>query len=281
MNEQSARLELHIPVTEKGFAIGILADNCTISKQRLKQAMMKGAVWQTHGGKTQRIRRAKKELPVGDALHLYYDERILSAKPPKPQLICDEGSYSVWYKPYGMLSQGSKWGDHCTINRWAEQELKPQRPSFIVHRLDRAASGLIIIAHQKKSAAALSALFQQRDIEKRYRVIVHGPFPEQPATQTINSPIDGREACSHVQHIKHHEELDRSLLDVSIETGRKHQIRKHLAEAGFAVVGDRLYGDAKDKEDLQLCAYLLKFISPASKTEKRYVLADALIPGFH
>lgn len=280
MNEQTAQLELHIAVTEKGFAISILADNCTISKQRLKQAMMKGAVWQTHGGKTRRIRRAKKELSAGDTLHLYYDERILSANPPEPQLICDEGSYSVWYKPYGMLSQGSKWGDHCTINRWAEQELKPQRPSFIVHRLDRAASGLIIIAHQKKSAAALSALFQQRDIEKRYQVIVHGHFPEKPATQTINSPIDGREACSHIQRIKYHAELDRSLLDVSIETGRKHQIRKHLSEAGFAVVGDRLYGNTKDKEDLQLCAYLLKFIAPASKMEKCYILADKFIPNF-
>lgn len=239
---------------------------------------MKGAVWQTRGGKTLRIRRAKKELQRGETLHLYYDERVLSAIPPAPQLISDESSYSVWNKPYGLLSQGSKWGDHCTITRWAEQNLKPQRPAFIVHRLDRAASGLILVAHQKKSAAALSSLFQQRQIEKRYRVIVHGQFPEHPETQTITSAIDGREACSHVQALKYHDLLNRSLLEVCIESGRKHQIRRHLAEAGFAVVGDRLYGNNEDKEDLQLCAYLLKFISPVSKTEKCYVLADEMTP---
>ncbi len=54
--------------------------------------------------------------------------------------------------PYGMLSQGSKWSDHCTIARFAQQHLTPERPVFIVHRLDRAATGLILIAHSKKTS---------------------------------------------------------------------------------------------------------------------------------
>ena len=66
---------------------------------------------------------------------------------------------SIWYKPYGIYCQGSKWGDHHTIHRMAEQQL--QRPCFIVHRLDRATTGLVIVAHKKKIAAALAALFAQ------------------------------------------------------------------------------------------------------------------------
>jgi len=43
---------------------------------------------------------------------LYYDEKVLTKKPENPTLIADEGVYSIWYKPYGMLRQGSKWGEH-------------------------------------------------------------------------------------------------------------------------------------------------------------------------
>ena len=65
-------------------------------------------------------------------------------------------------------------GDHCTIYRWAEQQLKPERPAFIVHRLDRAASGLIILAHSKKMAQTFSQLFKNHDIQKQYRATVEG-----------------------------------------------------------------------------------------------------------
>ena len=104
---------------------------------------------------------------------------MLSSPVPQALLIEDLIDYSVWYKPYGMLSQGSKWSDHCTIARFAQKNLSNERPAFIVHRLDRAATGLILIAHSKKAAKALSSLFENRTIEsnsleKFYQIIVHG-----------------------------------------------------------------------------------------------------------
>ena len=123
-----------------------------------------------------RLRRAKRPLKSGDELHLYYDPKVQAEVPPAPTMIADVGGYSVWRKPYGMRSQGSKWGDHCTIMRWAEQHLEPERTSFTVHRLDLAANGLILVAHSKKIAGALGSLFQAREIEKRYRAIVKGDF---------------------------------------------------------------------------------------------------------
>jgi tRNA pseudouridine32 synthase/23S rRNA pseudouridine746 synthase len=274
MSDSPSQFEKHITVTSNDqLAVDLLAVKTGFSKQQIKTVMQKGAVWLTRGKKTQRLRRAKKTLRSGEAIHLYYDQHVLDKQPEEPQLIKDLGQYSVWNKPYGMLSQGSKWGDHCTITRWAEQHLKPQRSSFVVHRLDRAANGLIIVAHEKRAAAALSELFQKRKIDKRYQIWVHGQFDEKATPQNptrIESDIDGRHAVSYFTLVEYDEAYDRSLLDVTIETGRKHQIRRHSSELGFPVVGDRLHGLEGDKEDLQLTAYYLAFECPFSHQKRQF-----------
>lgn len=274
------KFDVHQRVDEpNSTAIDILTGSTDLSKSRLKLAMNKGAVWLTRSGKTQRLRRVNKALKSGDEIHLYYDEAVLSKEPDEAILIADEGQYSVWFKPYGMLSQGSKWGDHCAINRWVEKTLKPQRPAFVVHRLDRAASGLMIIAHAKQSAAYFSQLFQTRDVEKRYQAIVRGHFPEY---QVFDSDIEGRAAKTHARCVNYQPETYCSLLDVSIETGRKHQIRRHLSEAGHPIVGDRMYGlnDTNNSQDLCLMAYSLSFISPISKENVLYKLSEERMSTF-
>ncbi len=246
------------------------------SHGQIKRAMHKGAVWIVRNKHVQRLRRVKKPLHIGDELHFYYDERVLSSVPPVAQLIADERGYTVWFKPFGMLSQGSKWGDHCALYRWVEQHLKPQRPAFIVHRLDRAATGLILLAHSKSVAAALAKQFQNHTIEKHYRVIVHGKFPNNRIT--MNSDLDGRSALSSAVRLEYDEQMDRSLLEVEIESGRKHQIRRHLAQTGFPVVGDRLYGHSVDPEDLQLTACYLGFECPLTGDKKCYQLPATRLP---
>jgi tRNA pseudouridine32 synthase/23S rRNA pseudouridine746 synthase len=274
MSEIQSKLEKHLTVTENGLAIvDFLADSLPFSKQQIKSIMQKGAVWIEAGKKTQRVRRAKRMLKQGEIVHFYYDQHVLDIEPVAPVLIADYGHYSVWNKPFGLLSQGSKWGDHCTVTRWAEQHLKPQRSSFVVHRLDRAANGLIIVAHEKKAAAALSALFQTRDVEKRYQIWVQGQFDPKTSRHPVKvkKEIDGRQAASYFSFVDYDEAQNRSLLDVSIETGRKHQIRRHSAELGFPVIGDRLYGD-DHQENLQLCAYYMRFKCPFTQTIREFNL---------
>jgi len=244
-----------------------------LAKQRIKFAMSQGAVWLTRGLNTRRLRRAKRALREGDELHLYYDSGILAETPAAPTLIADVGDYSVWDKPCGLRSQGSKWGDHCTVARWAERHLEPERTAFTVHRLDRAANGLILVAHSKSAAAALSALFRSRKVEKRYVAWVSGDFPGQPDPLRIDQPIDGKQAASEFVFLEGRADPEQSLLDVRIETGRKHQIRRHLADIGHPVVGDRLYGTAEANDvDLQLTAYLLAFRCPVSGEKVEYRL---------
>lgn len=275
----SIKNEFHVPIViEDETAVALLANTSSLSRQKIKQAMQKGCVWLEKGKYTQRLRRAKKVLSKGDVLHLYYDSKILETEPPTATLVSDEGDYSIWNKPSGMFSQGSKWGDHCTINRWAEKHLKPERSAFIVHRLDRAASGLIIIVHKKQVAAKFAKMFKQGEIEKHYCVKVQGDFSQVYPDKivTISEEIDDKKALSHVRFIRYYTAENESLLDVHIETGRKHQIRKHLSGCGFFVIGDRLYGLQTDKDisqvDLQLTAISLKFICPITRKEKSYAI---------
>lgn len=273
--------EFHLEVTEEDVISGnnsatdLLANISELSRQKVKQAMQKGAVWLTDNKGTRRLRRQNKKLLAGTSLHFYFDSEILNTQASPAILVADESTYSVWYKPAGMFSQGSKWGDHCAINRWSEQYLEPQRPAFIVHRLDRFASGLILIAHSKKMATLLSELFQKKQISKRYKVIVRGHFPQQRIT--FDTKIDNKTAITHASLIEYDESKDHSLLLVDIETGRKHQIRIHLSLAGYPVIGDRLYGN-DDYSDLKLTAFRLSFICPQTQTEKTFTLADELQP---
>jgi tRNA pseudouridine32 synthase/23S rRNA pseudouridine746 synthase len=275
MSESTDHFETHVRVeSPEDNAVDLLHRETGLSKQRVKLAMTQGAVWVTRGRNTQRLRRAKRALRAGDEIHLYYDAAILAQIPVEPALIADVGGYSVWHKPRGLRSQGSKWGDHCTVVRWAERHLQPERPAFTVHRLDRAANGLILVAHSKTIAAALSKLFRERAVEKRYRALVAGDFSSQPDPFRVEEPIDGKEAVSEIALLKVCAGSEQSLVDVRIETGRKHQIRRHLAESGHRVIGDRLYGTgAIDGEDLQLTAYLLAFHCPVKDEPVEYRLA--------
>ena len=254
-----------------------------LSKTQLKEAISQGALWLTRKNHTQRLRRVKKPLQVGDQLHFYYNSAVLASTVAEAMLISDEGDYSVWYKPYGMLSQGSKWSDHCTISRYVQQHLTPERSVFIVHRLDRAATGLMLIAHSKKAARALSSMFENRTSEdnslnKHYQIIVHGDHSKNKQPQVISTDVDDKSARSTFTCLTYDENKDQSLIDVKIDSGRKHQIRIHAASIGLPVVGDRLHGIAADNEaqNLQLCAVSLSFICPLSGNEKKFELTEQL-----
>lgn len=263
-----------------------------LSTSQIKQAINKGALWLTRGKHTQRLRRVKKTLLPTDELHFYYNEAVLSSEVAEATLISDEGEYSVWYKPFGMLSQGSKWSDHSTIARFAQQHLVPERPVFIVHRLDKAATGLILVAHSKKAARALTNMFENRSTEdnllsKNYQIIVHGDHNVNAQPQVISSEVDEKAARSTFTCLTYDKAQDQSLISVKIDTGRKHQIRIHAASIGFPVVGDRLHGiaDNNSAQNLQLCAVSLSFICPLSlekgqTIKKVFEVPDALKLSF-
>ncbi|MCY4046059.1 MAG: RNA pseudouridine synthase [Cellvibrionales bacterium] len=228
-----------------------------LSNSTLKDAMEKGALWLTQGKKTSRIRRSKKTLQSGDCISLYYDQNVLNTPPKKPRLIHDNQNWSVWFKPKGMLSQGTSWGDHHCLYRMVAKQL--DRAVYPIHRLDRATSGIMLIGHNKSAAKQLTHLFETRAITKMYRARVTGDARVLVALKNhlLTHPIDGKPAKTEVVGAEY--ENNETLLTLQLHTGRKHQIRKHLSAAGFPIIGDKLYGEANSEGLLQLEAFRLSF----------------------
>ena len=150
-------------------------------------------------------------------------------------------------------------------------ELRPG----IVHRLDKDTSGLIIVAKNNKAHINMSEQIKERNVKKTYIALVRGNVPEEEAT--INMPIgrstkdrkkmavtkNGKQAITHFKVLKRYSKY--TLLEIKIETGRTHQIRVHMAEIGYPVVGDAVYSNGKNEfgiEGQMLHAYKLEFMHP-------------------
>ena len=155
-------------------------------------------------------------------------------------------------------------------------ELRPG----IVHRLDKDTSGLVIIAKNDKAHINLSEQIQAREVKKTYIALVRGIVKENEAT--INMPIgrstkdrkkmavtkDGKEAITHFKVIKRY--AGYTLLELIIETGRTHQIRVHLSQIGYPIIGDIVYSNGKNPfnvEGQMLHAAKLKFKHPVNEEE--------------
>ena len=257
-----------VVVAETADACVFLALSTGLSKSRIKDAMTKGAVWlKRTGNKEKRLRKATFTLLPGDRVELYYDPEVLALVPPAPRLITEEKHYSVWYKPANLLTQGTRYGDHCSLIRCVEIFFKYHKDLHLVHRLDREAFGLVLLAHTRQGASSLSRLFRQGEIEKRYRAEVQGEIGSVGETITITQPLDGKEAKTVISVIGHAPESNSSTIDILLHTGRFHQIRRHLSGMGHPVIGDPKYG-LKGKisnTPLQLCAYSLQFRCPFNR----------------
>ena len=158
-------------------------------------------------------------------------------------------------------------------------ELRPG----IVHRLDKDTSGLIIVAKNDKAHINMSEQIKERNVKKTYIALVRGNVPEEEAT--INMPIgrstkdrkkmavtkNGKQAITHFKVLKRYSKY--TLLEIKIETGRTHQIRVHMAEIGYPVVGDAVYSNGKNEfgiEGQMLHAYKIKFKHPTTNEEVEY-----------
>jgi tRNA pseudouridine32 synthase/23S rRNA pseudouridine746 synthase len=221
------------------------------------------------------LRRAKAELRDGDRIELHYDRAILALEPPVVRCIADRERYSVWFKPPGMLAQGNDFGDHCALLRIAEIAWQPPRKVWLIHRLDREASGLMVVAHTQPAAAQLSRQFQHNQVRKRYRVQVRGNIGAEYGPQgCIETPLDGKPAVTGFCVELWNAERNVSTLAVEIRTGRLHQIRRHLAASGFPVIGDPRYGAGnKDAGGLRLAAVGLAFQCPVTRKPVEFALA--------
>lgn len=178
-------------------------------------------------------------------------------------------------KPEGISSISENDISLTTVHSLLEK--KYFRKIFIVHRIDKEVSGLILFARNPVSHKLLNAQFAARNIKKNYICLVHGVVEKD--SGRINKPIrefgsgrmgiDEKNGKPSITDFKVVERFDNySLLNISIITGRRHQIRVHLFSIGHPVVGDLRYGERKIQEQYQrlmLHAQKIEFNLPGNK----------------
>lgn len=177
---------------------------------------------------------------------------------PVPQILYEDNHLLVINKPAGMLVQADKTGD-LDLLTWAKAWVKKAyaKPGDVyiglVHRLDRPVSGVVALARTSKAASRLSAQFRTRAVRKVYWALVAGKPAAEAALrsnlvrQEGKSSRPGDEGEGQVAELRYRRlgaAEDAALIEIELGTGRHHQIRLQLAEAGLPILGDLRYGAA-------------------------------------
>lgn len=213
-----------------------------------------------------RKEKASYKTKINDIIHIediIPKEIELKAQDIPIDIIYEDTDIIVVNKPKGMVVHPANGNPDGTLVNAIMNICKDSlsgiggeiRPG-IVHRIDKDTSGLLIIAKNDKAHINLSEQIKNRKITKKYVALVRGVIKEN--TATIDMPIgrsdkdrkkmavkkDGKKAVTHFEVIKRYRGY--TYLDIKIDTGRTHQIRVHLAEIGYPIVGDSVYSNGKN-----------------------------------
>ena len=192
------------------------------------------------------------------------------------QVLAKNHQYCIINKPAGQPVQPDKTGDNSTMDMCKKYF---HHDVYLVHRIDRPVSGLVLFAKNTRSAAWLSELFRSKELDKTYLAIVENEPPHTSGSLVSriiekktggnksrigedNSANKGREAITKYEVIGRTDKY--TLLAIKPVTGRKHQIRAQLAEAGCPIQGDVKYGARRGNKDrsIGLHAWRLSFTHP-------------------
>ena len=198
------------------------------------------------------------------------------------KIVFEDDTLIVVDKPAGLLTMGTATERSRTVYAALRETANKKRPPekiFVVHRLDREASGLLVFAKTIQAKEHLQNQFKDHSAGRRYVAVVEGRVAPDDFTirthlaenaayrvYSTREPSAGKLAVTHVHVMKRNPRT--TLIEVQLETGRKHQIRVHLAERGHPVAGDKTYGSRSNPiRRLALHAAHLAFRHP--RTGKR------------
>ena len=224
------------------------------------------------------------ELKPGDVVQLDRSKHKKSFHCKELDIVFEDPYLFVIDKHPGLLSMSNNSRQQTVqtvLSRYLEKG-GGRNTSHLVHRLDRDTSGLMVYAKDVQTQQSLINSWQQLVSDRRYLALVKGEF-EQPRGRvqswltedkkfiTHSSPVDngGKYAVTHYNVLASSNGY--SLVECELETGRKNQIRVHMAQLGHPVVGDRKYGSDEDPmRRLGLHAYMLCFTHPVTGKHLRF-----------
>lgn len=203
------------------------------------------------------------------------------------QVVYEDNHIIIVNKAPGEIVQGDKTGDEPlveTVKRWIKEKYAKPGNVFlgVVHRLDRPVAGLVVFAKTSKALARMNEMFRNGEVKKTYWALTRNLPPKEEdriihyitTTEKNNksyaslTPKNGaKEAILSYRHIGSSDRYH--LLEVNLETGRKHQIRVQLAAIGCPIKGDLKYGDKRSNPDgsISLIARRIQFVHPVSGKE--------------
>lgn len=237
--------------------------------------------------------KASYKVKINDKIIIEFEkpkESKLKAEEIPLNVIYDDNDIIIINKEKGMVVHPGNGNPDGTLANAIMARCKDSlsgiggeiRPG-IVHRIDKDTSGIIIVAKNDKAHLNISEQIKEHKTTKTYLALVRGRVKENEAT--IDMPIgrskkdrkkmavdkDGKKAVTHFKVLKKYS--DCTLLEVVIETGRTHQIRVHLSEIGYPIIGDYTYSNGKNRFDVEgqmLHAYKIKFKHPTTNEEVEY-----------
>jgi 23S rRNA pseudouridine1911/1915/1917 synthase len=217
-----------VPPREQGIALrDFIAARLGLSRGKAKGLLDARNVFVN----ARRVWMARHALAGGDRVEVVMPPPASDARPAL-RILYRDAVYIVVDKPPRYLSNGADSVEDLLREQLGNPEI------LAVHRLDRDTSGCLLLAIGRAAFEAAVPLFREGGVKKIYHAMAAGRV-ELPV-QTIQTPIDGERAVTHLRRLDAGAEATHLL--VTIETGRTHQIRKHLSAAGHPILGDRQYG---------------------------------------
>lgn len=256
------------------------------SRNTVKGLLTRGQV--QVNGKT--VTRHDHPLTPGQTVTIL-PEIMKKAQLPFP-ILYEDDKILVVDKPAGLLSMASDKEKTRTAYHQVTEYVRANDPRarvFIVHRLDRDTSGVLLFAKDETTKRAFQDNWETIVRRRGYTAVVEGAPPKEADTvrsllrenavhKVYSVPHGGKEAITHYKMVKQGKNY--TLLEIDLSTGRKNQIRVHLSEMGCPIAGDKTYG-AKTNPMGRLClhAHELSFLHPLTKRETTF---QAPLPrGFH
>ena len=271
---------IEIPVREESNLMDFLLKQMGITKNRAKDLLTGRAVsvdrklathYDTplHPGQVVRVSRHRQNTML---LNKYV------------KIVYEDKDIIVIEKSEGILSMASTPKQYCVKNVLDEYFEKRhfKCTAHVVHRLDRETSGLMIYAKNIETAKILEDNWHDMVYDRRYIAVLCGRVEKEGGTiqswlkesksfVTYSSPTDngGKLAITHYHRLRSTDDF--SLVEMKLETGRKNQIRVHMADLGNPVAGDQKYGNGRDPlHRLALHAYRLNFFHPITREQMQF-----------
>ncbi|SFL51617.1 23S rRNA pseudouridine1911/1915/1917 synthase [Gracilibacillus orientalis] len=248
-NPNMEKYEVDEPAELLTFLLAIMPQR---SRNSVKSILTRGQVFVNN----EEVTKHDFKLESGYTVTIQKNKAAKAATFEKMNILYEDDSIIVIEKDTGLLSvSNEKENSHTAYKQLMSyvRKINPKNRVYVVHRLDRDTSGVMLFAKSEKVKQTLQHGWKDMVKERSYVALVEGVLTKNEDTITSwlkenktfkmfssEKPNDGKEAITHYKVIKSNNNL--SLLSVYLETGRKNQIRVHMADIGHPVVGDKKYG---------------------------------------